>query len=815
MKRVILFFGILLVGLTVFAQPKMTASPPAPKHGQMPQGPKDGPDGKPRPRRMMQRSDTLTLSDYMMSIERVNDKLNAIQDSARLGFESVHLGRELDDIADNVNLVRQNMLGRRSAVNIKSTYLFQSYATGLDNDNDRVRNRINQLYCRTYNANQSIKSIFRDSVFHDLFGNKIICAKLDKKLTRLEWKWSRTDSTVKANIDSLNALKVKAADNSMNLTDMLNMMDKKLDRAKPRLFGPEECCLWQVAKTDTMARDSTRKTLNILSGEHKAIGFYISQESGNKGFLLFLGAVLFIWLFFKRKLLKIIKSERTDYDFLHLKYLNNHPVMSILVVLLCLMPFFDVYAPTSYMTVTYTLLLAASTTILLKKEDQTFRFYWLIFAVLFLADAITYLLIEPTFVARLWMLAVHVAIIVFAYRFCKRLSKQRPYYKWIRSAMMIGIILSGLAVLFNIFGRFSLSGLLGLAGIFAITQALILPIFIDTVLEIILLQLLSSRLKKGIDHPFDCNVVIRKIKIPLLIVTVLLWLVLLTSNLNIYHNISETVVESLTSMRTLGSISFRLINVLWFFVIIWLAHISSKLVSFLFGEIGSEIDDMTSESKGVHSRLLILKLLIILGGYLLAIAASGLPIDKLTIIIGALGVGIGMGLQNVVNNFVSGIILIFDGSLKIGDDIEVSGQAGKVKEIGMRASTLSTVDGAEVIIPNGNILSQNIVNWTFSNDQKRVTLSFTLSGKELDANVVNGVINATLKKIPHVIAKRNPVILYTKVTDGSYTLTVNFWSTIKKADQVKSEALLTLNAAFTAMKIGFDASAPLKVVVTK
>jgi potassium-dependent mechanosensitive channel len=122
-------------------------------------------------------------------------------------------------------------------------------------------------------------------------------------------------------------------------------------------------------------------------------------------------------------------------------------------------------------------------------------------------------------------------------------------------------------------------------------------------------------------------------------------------------------------------------------------------------------------SKGQHSRLLITRLLVLLCGYLLAIAASGLPIDKLTFLNGALGVGVGMGLQNVVNNFVSGIILIFDGSLQIGDEIEVSGQAGKVKEIGLRASTLNTADGAEVIIPNGTILSQDIINWTFSNNE--------------------------------------------------------------------------------------------------
>jgi small-conductance mechanosensitive channel len=237
-------------------------------------------------------------------------------------------------------------------------------------------------------------------------------------------------------------------------------------------------------------------------------------------------------------------------------------------------------------------------------------------------------------------------------------------------------------------------------------------------------------------------------------------------------------------------------------VIIWISHILQRLISYLFGETGSDTEDQTNVTPGHHSRLLITRLLVLIAGYLLAIAASGLPIDRLTFLLGALGVGIGMGLQNVVNNFVSGIILIFDGSLHIGDEIEVNQQSGRVKEIGLRASTLHTADGADIIIPNGTMLSQNIVN--YSNEQKRITLSFSLTGKEMDTNVVNDVINSTLKKIPNVISKRNPVILYTKVTPESLSITVRFWCTSVNIDQIKSEAMLQLSRGFHSKNIGFE-----------
>jgi small-conductance mechanosensitive channel len=468
------------------------------------------------------------------------------------------------------------------------------------------------------------------------------------------------------------------------------------------------------------------------------------------------------------------------------------------------MPFFDAYAPTSYIAIEYFLLLTFSSIIFFKKENLNFRFSWLTLAALFIAVTLTYLFIEPAFFSRLWLLCLDTGIIAFSLIFFRKLNRDMPYFKLIRGAVITTILLSVLAIIANLFGRFSLSGIFGISAIFAVTQAVVLPVFIETIIEIILIQLQNSRLKKGFVHPFDTLIVVKKIKTPLVIVALFLWFIMLTSNLNIYNSITNSMLSFLTTPFSIGNLSIQLISVLYFFVIIWFAHILQQLLSFLFGETGIESEDVTPVTKKQHSRLLITRLLVLVGGYILAIAASGLPIDKITILLGALGIGIGMGLQNIVNNFVSGIILIFDGSLKIGDEIEISGQAGKVKEIGLRASTISTSDGAEVIIPNGNILSQNIVNWTFTNDQKRVMIWFVLSGKELDANIINEVINETIANIPDVIPQKKPVIIYTRVTTQSCTITVRFWSTINKSDSIKSEALIQLSSAFTKKNIHFE-----------
>jgi potassium efflux system protein len=823
MRRLIVFYSLVVMGFGVFAQPNSV--PASKKQSTASDSLKTKADTTRQKRqkivgsegvkaktdtvrslhkKMIQSPDTLTMSDYTLSIERVNDNLISISDSAKLGFEVVKISRRIGSMTNDVKLIRQNMRGRNTVFNIKNQFLYQSFTSKLDEETDQIQAQLSELHSRVYHAKLHLNVVLADSVFRKLYADKNLRTAFDQKLIRLEKRYSRTDSITKANVDTLNALNIRLSDNSYNLSNMLNLLDNKMDKALPKLFGQEVNTLWGVESVEIESQQSSKNVKSIFESEQNAIGYYFSQTSGERKIVLILGILLFTWLFFRRKLLKTVREEKETYSYLNLKYLNNFPALSMLVFLLSLMPFFDAYAPTSYISIVFLFLLTASTVIFFKRGNSTFLFNWFALAALFVVDVLTYLLIEPTFAERLLLLAVHSGIIVFTYSLYKSLHKETPFYRFIKMAALTAIILSCLGILFNLFGRFSLSGMVGVAAIIAVTQAVVLAVFVEVVIEIVLLQLLSSRLRKGVDKPFDTSIVISKIRMPLILIALLIWLIMLASNLNIYHSITEGITDALTTTRTVGSISFQWLSAILFFAIIWSAHILQRLIIYLFGETGNGGEDMTTITKAQHSRLLITRLLVLMGGYMLAIAASGLPIDKLTFLLGALGVGIGMGLQGIVNNVVSGIILIFEGSLQIGDEIEAGGQAGKVKEIGLRSSTLTTPDGADVIIPNGNILSQNIVNWTFSKVEKRIMLTFSLSGKELDSNMINEVINEAVNDTPNVIAKRKPEILYTKVTPESCLLTIRFWSSITNVELVKSEAMLRLSAAFEGRKIGFE-----------
>jgi hypothetical protein len=425
----------------------------------------------------------------------------------------------------------------------------------MDDEGDRIMSQLDHLYKRVYHAKVHLKTALSDSVFRKLYADKQLRTAFDEKLIRLEKKWSRTDSITRTNVDTLNALKVRLSDNSYDLSNMMNILDNRMDRTMPKLFGKEVGYLWGKANVEAPVQETSRITQGVFESEQKAIGYYITQTSGERKLIIFLAIVLFTWLYLKRKLLTAIRNQKNEYSFLNLQYLNNYPVLSIIVMLLCLMPFFDAYAPTSYISIEFLFLLIASSLIFLKKYDRNFQINWLALIALFTVDVLTYLLIEPGFIERLWLLAIHSGIIVFIIRLFRSFNKQMPYRRNLETASVVGIFFAFLGVLNNLFGRFSLSGMVGIAGIFAVTQALVLTIFVEVIIEIFLLQLLSSRLKKGIGKPFDTGLVVNKIKMPLILVAILLWLIMLTSNLNLYNVISKDITDALTSTRTIGSIS--------------------------------------------------------------------------------------------------------------------------------------------------------------------------------------------------------------------------------------------------------------------
>jgi len=194
--------------------------------------------------------------------------------------------------------------------------------------------------------------------------------------------------------------------------------------------------------------------------------------------------------------------------------------------------------------------------------------------------------------------------------------------------------------------------------------------------------------------------------------------------------------------------------------------------------------------------VLLIRLGIYIMGIIIAFVASGIPMDKLTIIIGALGVGIGFGLQNVVNNLVSGVILAFEKPIQIGDVVEIGTRMGVVNEIGIRSSKISTYEGSTVIIPNGDLIAQHIVNWTHENTNRRIEVLVGVAYGS-DVNTCQDVIEEVVQSHKQVINYPRPAILLERLGNSSVDFRILFWTgDIANWIQTKSDIMTAIYKKF-------------------
>ena len=166
------------------------------------------------------------------------------------------------------------------------------------------------------------------------------------------------------------------------------------------------------------------------------------------------------------------------------------------------------------------------------------------------------------------------------------------------------------------------------------------------------------------------------------------------------------------------SLRVSLGTILAFALTIWIAVLLSRFIRFLLEE---DIYDRFHFAPGASYAIsTLLHYVILLVGFLVAIAALGVDMTKFTVLAGAFGVGLGFGLQNIINNFVSGLVLLFERPVNVGDVVQIENDIGVIRRIGIRASIIRLFDSSELIVPNGKLISEKVTNWTLSNRQRRI-----------------------------------------------------------------------------------------------
>ncbi|MCC6153292.1 MAG: mechanosensitive ion channel [Candidatus Hydrogenedentes bacterium] len=194
---------------------------------------------------------------------------------------------------------------------------------------------------------------------------------------------------------------------------------------------------------------------------------------------------------------------------------------------------------------------------------------------------------------------------------------------------------------------------------------------------------------------------------------------------------------------------------------------------------------------------------------LFALNTVNIPLTVFTFFGGALAIGVGFGAQTLINNFISGLILMAERPIKIGDIVEVDGQRGLVAEIGARCSRIATYTGIDILVPNSVLLERNVVNWTYNDSKARHSLTVKVA-HETDTRDATRLIEKALNSHGQVLKTPEPSVLFTEILDNAFVFEVNFWLDLRATPDgriVSSDLRHMIDGAFRDAGIHF-VSAP-------
>lgn len=740
-----------------------------------------------------------TIPDTLLfRIQKAQAAITEINATNKRGYGIDNIRTGLVDVKQDIAPVKKDMDVPHKVIDAKSLLSYnlilkdalgrltdwRNTLTKYNNDLQRLSNQVIEL------SNDSVLMVTaRDTTEKRLYTRQLADIKL-----RLQGSGKVTT----AKLDTVSRLLADVSAAYLAVTEMQSAINERLRQTGQSALSRESPYIWAAPTSSEPGSSMADLIKSSYSGQNKILGYFIGSTWDNRILLLLVGLAFYIWVYrnYKSARKADFKQQLGEVNF---NYIKPYPILAAIIVMLNLSPLFEPDSPSTYIELTQFLLLVAITIHFWQTLTKNDLHYWLMIVTLYLVILLTNTVVHDAIWMRLWLIALNIASLYIGFYFYKKLVKANFSERLIKPTLIIYVGLNILSVVLNVFGRISLAKVFSTTAIIGLTQVIGLAVFIQILTDALELQIKVSSCANGLFSRINLSSTRASFKKILSVVAIVLWLLVFMINLSIAGGVFALVQHILNKPRAFGSVNFTLSNVLFFAVIVYLANMLQKHVGVLFGESSVTTFEDKTEHKG--SKLALIRLVIIIIGVLLAVTASGIPLDKLTVVLGALSVGIGLGMQNIVNNFVSGIILIFEKPFRIGDYVELADKKGKVQDIGIRSSKMLTPQGSEVIIPNGDLLSGRLVNWTLNNDYLKTEVIFKIP-VDTDLEAVNKIILEEVSKTDHILKNLPPEVLINTIAADSVELKVLVWITdIYSEAGFKSDLFKKLLPRFKEMQV--------------
>lgn len=616
-------------------------------------------------------------------------------------------------------------------------------------------------------------------------------------LTRIDiiiGEYVKLEDELKKQQDNIFNIQNQITDILIRVDAVINHLEKAKQDIRKQYFIPEAPPIWAKA-------DSTFKEINVSKAWSNSIKKNIDQianyfpvriNSIYIQLLIFLILLVF-FIFLKNKIKSpLIKEENENYHnlvFLQKQYLLSAFMLSFISTI-WLYP----DAPLIFREVLQFFVLIP--TFILLQNIIKVHFKPLLYAVLiiFLVDEFYFLFESSIHIARILLILMGVFYIWILIKLRNPKGKIRPLLqgKWWNIVLQLSfliIIVLTVSILAAILGYLNISALLIRSIIDAFFMGIVVYLLVFIITSIIRV-IFRVGLINGLNIIKKHNVIIQSWLISITnLLGVFVWLRSILISIGALGYVLIWINDFLDSSWEIGSVTISIGAIFGFFTALILTFIIFRLTRVILND---EVFTRVKLPRGVPGAIsMIVGYFIVAVGIYIAISAAGVNLGQFGLIAGALGVGIGFGLQNIVFNFISGLILAFERPVQVGDTIEVGTLLGSIKSIGVRSSTVKTYDGSEVIVPNGNLISNEVINWTLSDRKRRRMIPVSVAYGSNPREVITLIYKAA-EEHPEVLKNPKPWAIFDGFGESSLNFRIYFWVSYDRGMTIQSEIAMSI-----------------------
>ena len=594
-----------------------------------------------------------------------------------------------------------------------------------------------------------------------------------------------------------------AAQNS-RIADALRSVARSREDVLNRLFIKDGPPIWTSTVESTTRQNLQEEIRTSFSTQWAAVNLYASRQTVS----FFIHAAVFLTLAtglsWARRHVRPNITDEADQP--RASVVLEMPIVAALLLSSLCSRWIYPEAPRLLWAVLVGLLLLPSVIIVRRRLERDLYPTLYALVVFYFIDQLRTVFAAVQFVPRLLLVGELLGAALFLgwlIRSVRRLQRFNPQAnhlrKTIKLAACIALATSLLALIANIAGYVTLATLLGDALLTSAYVAFILYAVVEVLdgLVTIALRLPPFALLSVVDR--QRQLLQRRLRRGFQWLAVLLWVLFVLERLLLRERLFRGISEILSAQLAIGTLRISLGDVLAFGITVWGAFLISRFVRFLLDE---DVYPRVHLRRGLpYAISTMLHYIILLVGFFAAVAALGIDMTRVTILAGAFSVGVGLGLQNIFNNFVSGLILLFERPVNVGDVVQIEDASGVVERIGIRASIIRTTNGSEVIVPNGKLISERLINWTLSSRQHGIELPIAVANGT-DPNRVIALLERTAAEHPLVAGDPPPKALVVKLGPESLGLELRAWSDHSEQwMQIRSELAIAISAALAAEEI--------------